>query len=235
MTDRLNELLYKKSILERKSYCTQIDKKDRKFYRKRILNLTRELFVSSTVANDNVNDAFMNYIHYCVEHFKNIDTNDILQSEYNVGMDTPDLEADSDVDAESDLDADAEQVEMTMSSYDSSILRKIIKPNTLDNFIIRNIIKKNTPEYLPVQKEINLKDPQLRVKGISKKKNLMNTYDESEDTEKKENALSDKKIQDPETISDSVPEPETISDSVPEPETISEPVSEEKQINKNVV
>ena len=213
MTDRLNELLYKKSILERKSYCTQIDKKDRKFYRKRILNLTRELFLSSTVANDNVNDAFMNYIHYCVEHFKNIDTNDILQSEYNVGMDTPDLDADaeSDTNAESDLDADTEQDETTMSSYNSSILRKIVKPNTLDNFIIRNVIKKKESEHLPLQKEINLKDPQLRVKGISKKKNLMNTYEESEDTEKKENTVSDKEIQEQEPESETVSEPISIA------------------------
>ena len=66
------------------------------------------------------------------------------------------------------------------------MMRKIVKPNTLDNFIIRNVIKKNNAEHLPVQKEINLKDPELRVKGIAKKKYLMNTYEEEEDSEKKE-------------------------------------------------
>ena len=39
---------------------------------------------------------------------------------------------------------------------------------------------------LPIKKEINLKDPQLRVKGIVKKKYLMNTYEEEENTQKKE-------------------------------------------------
>ena len=52
----------------------------------------------------------------------------------------------------------------------------------MDNFIIRNVIKKNETEHLPLQKEINLKDPQLRVKGICKKKNLMNTYEETDQT-----------------------------------------------------
>ena len=70
----------------------------------------------------------------------------------------------------------------------SEIMRKInVKTNTLDNFIIRNVIKKPEPEFLPIQKEINLKDPSLRVKGISKKKNLNNTYEETPIEENKDN------------------------------------------------
>ena len=204
MTDRLNELLYKKSIIERKTSYNEINRKDKKFYRKRILNLTRELFFSSDAGNSDVNDAFMNYVYYCVAHFKQTDTNDILQGEYmglNDGVcgytdadaEGEDMDADGygdmdgDMDGDENLDLNAEQHdEHCMSSYNSSMMRKIVKPNTLDNFIIRNVIKKNEAEHLPIQKEINLKDPQLRVKGIVKKKNLMNTYEEEENTQKKE-------------------------------------------------
>ena len=185
MTEKIDELLYsnknKKCFLERK---TKISKKDKKFYRKRILNLTRELFLSSDVCNMDVNEAFMNYVYHCIEHFKNTDTNDILQCEYMglYGGENEDLEVDDfgcDADCDTGCDADVD-------TDDSLIIRKIVKPNTLDNFIIRNVIKKNQAEYLPIQKEINLKDPQLRVKGIAlgKKKNLMNTYEEDEDGEK---------------------------------------------------
>ena len=190
MTDRLNELLYKKSIMERKTSYNEISRKDKKFYRKRILNLTRELFFSSDAGNHDVNDAFMNYVYYCVAHFKQTDTNDILQGEYT-GLDEG-LCGDADAEGE---DMDVEDMESTadgddeysMPSYNSSMMKKIVKPNTLDNFIIRNVIKKaGSSEHLPIQKEINLKDPQLRVKGICKKKNLMNTYEELEDTENKQ-------------------------------------------------
>jgi hypothetical protein len=177
MTDKLNEILYNKHFLERNSYNNKISKKDRKFYRKRILNLTRELFLSSDASNPDINEAFMNYVYHCVEHFKNTDTNDILQYEY------------TDLDAELEMDAeDADDENDSMDTYNSSIMRKIVKPNTLDNFIIRNVIKKKEPEHLPLQKEINLKDPQLKVKGIGKKKNLINTYEEQENIfEKQEN------------------------------------------------
>ena len=203
MTDRLNELLYKKSIIERKASYNEISRKDKKFYRKRILNLTRELFFSTDPGNADVNDAFMNYVYYCVSHFKQTDTNDILQGEY-MGLDEGfcggvDDEAygkdmygeDMDMDMDMDMDGDIEtnvhgDDDSSMTSYNSSMMRKIVKPNTLDNFIIRNVIKKNNAEHLPVQKEINLKDPELRVKGIAKKKYLMNTYEEEEDSEKKE-------------------------------------------------
>ena len=191
MTDRLNELLYKKSILEKRSHYTQINRRDKKFYRKRILNLTRELFLSSDAGNDDINDAFMNYVYYCIEHFKHTDMNDILQGEYadfddddgcgcdhGLGHDHADAAADADAGADADVEDDND-----MTIYNYSMMRKIVKPNTLDNFIIRNVIKKNDAEHLPIQKEINLKDPQLRVKGIVKKKNLMNTYEKEENTE----------------------------------------------------
>jgi len=177
MMNKSDELLYKKNFSERKSYCNKISKKDRKFYRKRILNLTRELFLSTDACTPDVVDAFMNYIYHCVEHFKNTDTNDILQFEYMNGDADYDGEGEADMDGDDGNDGDGDY-----TFYNSSILRKIVKPNTLDNFIIRNVIKKNETEHLPLQKEINLKDPQLRVKGICKKKNIMNTYEETDQT-----------------------------------------------------
>jgi hypothetical protein len=54
--------------------------------------------------------------------------------------------------------------------------------HSLDNFIKIKMTK--TPEKLiiPQQKEINLKEPYLKNKGIVKKKNIINNYDE--DTQK---------------------------------------------------
>ena len=136
----------------------------------------------------------MNYLYFCIAHFKQTDTNDILQGEYtglhNVECGNVDSDMDADMDADIDGDINAgvsgDDEPAAVMSYNCSMMRKIVKPNTLDNFIIRNVIKKNDAEHLPVQKEINLKDPELKVKGIVKKKNLTNTYEEEENPEKTE-------------------------------------------------
>jgi hypothetical protein len=49
-----------------------------------------------------------------------------------------------------------------------------IKTNTLDGLVKRTIIKKEEP-ILPKKKKINLKDPELKNKGVGKKDNLTNT------------------------------------------------------------
>jgi hypothetical protein len=187
MSDILNEInmeLYKNHFEKKCEHRIRNSKKDTKFYKKRILNLTRELFISKDACVPDVNYAFANYISQCVEYFKNIDTTDILQEEYNQF----ELESyDFDVDEEYDAINNVNDNESYFSSMNSEIMRKInVKTNTLDNFIIRNVIKKHEPDFLPIQKEINLKDPSLRVKGISKKKNLNNTYEETPIEENKE-------------------------------------------------
>ena len=66
-------------------------------------------------------------------------------------------------------------------------MRKInVKQNSLDAFVKK---KKNPKEIiLPKQKKINLKDPLLKNKGIIKKKNIINKYEETSDNKKISNA-----------------------------------------------
>ena len=54
------------------------------------------------------------------------------------------------------------------------MMRQIyIKNSTLDGLVKRTILKKEEP-VLPKKKKINLKDPELKNKGIGKKNNLTN-------------------------------------------------------------
>ena len=61
------------------------------------------------------------------------------------------------------------------------LIRSINVKNSLDNFVIKNKIKiKKNDMILPKQKNINLRDPVLKKKGIkisSKKKNIRNNYE----------------------------------------------------------
>jgi hypothetical protein len=54
----------------------------------------------------------------------------------------------------------------------------IKEPNSLEKLVKRRITRINEkPPIIPVQKEINLKDPMLKNKGIRKKNNINNKYD----------------------------------------------------------
>ena len=61
--------------------------------------------------------------------------------------------------------------------------------NSLDNFIKIKMTKTKKELIIPQQKEINLKDPTLKIKGITKKKNIINNYDE--DTKKQSNETNE--------------------------------------------
>ena len=161
---------------------TKINKKDKRFYRRRILNLTKELLSkeeSEIVISPDIKYAFDNLVKTCVHYFKVLDKNDILQEDYN--------EFDDEI---------KEGIEMSESSKilkeenEKLLMRSVKMSNhSLDNFIKIKMTKTQEELIIPQQKEINLKDPILKNKGINKKKNIINNYDE--DTKKQSNETNE--------------------------------------------
>ena len=151
------------------------NKKDKKFYRKRIYNLTKELLLSKEEPTNlfpDVKYAFDNFINCCIQYFKSIDTNDIIQSDYQsietscaIGNSIQELNVD-------DIQNKEEADKLLMRSIN------ILTPS-LDNFVKKKYTKKPEEIILPKQKDIDLKDPNLKNKGICKKKNITNKYDEN--------------------------------------------------------
>ena len=163
-----------------------IDKKDKKFYRKRIINLTREILYNSKLElSPDIKYSFDNYIKCCIDNFKIIDKTDIIQEEYkNLDIDKC-LE-----DISSDLD---DNINITKEEADKLMMRSIkINNSTLDKFVKKKMIKKEDEIVLPQQKNIDLNDPVLKTKGIrnnsiKKKKNITNIYEEKNtENDKKE-------------------------------------------------
>ena len=156
----------------------KVDRNEKKFYRKRIYNLSRDLLTSSNIANEDVKRAFDNYVNMCIYYFKSLDSNDILQEEYKNVIDEPSVVVDPVCDVNACDDANnllVRSVKVSTASLDKFFTKKIIKTDTL---------------VLPQQKEINLKDPSLRLKGIKdkkKKKDKSKTKEKSND--KKENIV----------------------------------------------
>jgi len=150
----------------KKSIC----KRDKKFYRKRVYDLTKILLLNKDKPENLLPDvkyAFDNYLMTCINYFKSIDNNDIIQNEYK------DLEYIINDNFE-DLD------DCNLDEANKIMLRSIKLKPTLDNFITK-IPKKSDEIILPKKKEIKLDDPNLKTKGI-KKKNITNKYDEKKES-----------------------------------------------------
>jgi hypothetical protein len=146
-----------------------VNKKDKKFYRKRLLNLTRELLLKK---DDNYNEinpdiklSFDNYIKTCIQYFKIIDNNDILQEEYQ------------NFNAENSSDLDNKIETVNVNTYDNEkdrlFMRSIKIPNALEKIVKVKTTKIQDELILPKIKEIDLREPNLRIKGIQKKENII--------------------------------------------------------------
>jgi vacuolar-type H+-ATPase catalytic subunit A/Vma1 len=159
----------------------KINKKDKKFYRRRIQSLTKELLSKEeeeeqTISLD-VKYAFDNFIKTCIHYFKMLDKNDIIQEDYN--------EFDDEIKENVEI---SESSQFLKEENEKLLMRSVKMSNhSLDNFIKIKMTKKPEDLIIPQQKEINLKDPVLKNKGVIKKKNIINNY--GEDTQKQTNEI----------------------------------------------
>jgi hypothetical protein len=169
----MNKEQYNKYILKKKSKSENI--KDLKFYRKRIYYLTKDLLLlkdQTIPVLPEVKIAFDNYVKTCINYFKVIDRNDIIQEDYKDVHHVI-----SDKIGELNKLNDLHNLNTTEEA-DNYLMRQIkIKKNSLDGFVKKKI---NKPKeiILPKEKNINLKDPLLKNKGIVKKKNINNKYED---------------------------------------------------------
>lgn len=134
--------------------------REKKFYKKRINNLTRQFMkFEKNKYPDFLVKAFENYIYSSIEYFKMIDHSDSLQNEY-IGLQS----------LEEIFEEDKEEENIIINPYQEEIKSLFMaKPNThtlLDTFITIKKEEKQLPMNIPQQKEINLSDPKFMVKGI---------------------------------------------------------------------
>jgi hypothetical protein len=166
----MNKDQYAKYIGKNNINKKDSNRKDKKFYRKRIIDLTKKLLNNEkpeTMYPD-VTSAFEYYTKICVEYFKVLDKTDILQEDY-IDISANSLnEIKNDFVSETSIDAD----NLMMRSI------KIQEPNALEKLVKRKSTKMKKQTILPLQKNINLKDPNLKNKGICKKNNIDNKYEQ---------------------------------------------------------
>jgi hypothetical protein len=189
----LNKSLFNTQVKNKKAQS--VNKEDKKFYKKRIYNLFKEMLINKAEPEDlfpDVKYAYDNFINASINYFKTIDNTDLLQEEYK----TLDETALENINAIPELGDDID-----VEEADKLMMRSIkITTQTLDKYVKRKSTKPEEKLILPKQKEINLMDPELKVKGLQsnnnnnniKKKNITNKYDELINTKKKNKETNDK-------------------------------------------
>ena len=78
----INPKIYDTYIVDNKIESKANLLKDRKFYRKRIIQLTRDMFKSELVFPESIKQPFYEYIDKCIDYLKFQDKYDILQTEF---------------------------------------------------------------------------------------------------------------------------------------------------------
>lgn len=131
---------------------TKLDK-DIKFYRKRICQLTKDM-IKGNYPNNDLQIIFQKYASELIYYFKQQDTKDIYQQEYL------DLSLNNIKDTNAELEHDIESINnMLINSTNGSV------PN-LENFVKKISVNTSENHIIPQKKNINIKDPKLRVKGV---------------------------------------------------------------------
>jgi len=153
------------------SRSKKINNSDRKFYKKRIYDLTKQLLNNETTEKmfPDVFFSFESYIKACIDYFKVLDKTDILQEDYQHLPSGEYFPEELNTDHISNSQ-DADQLMLRTI--------KIQEPNALEKLVKRTSTKLKKPMILPREKEINLKDPNLKNKGIRKKNNINNKYED---------------------------------------------------------
>jgi hypothetical protein len=185
---------YTKYLKRNKLDHDAVLKKEKKFYRKRIIALTKDILFNNVNANANaqpestttittntttplivqpdipkVDDviisAFNTFARLCISHFKFKDTMDTIQCEYK-DMDKETCPTGDDASVEEDMSNNINDAnKLCMKQTDKKIL-------TLDNYVIKTSAPKKEM-ILPKTKNVNLKDPKFKKKDI---KGSMSTF-----------------------------------------------------------
>ena len=156
-TIQYENIVKKNNEIKDKNY-----KHDKKFYKKRIIDLTKKLF-RNEVEDASLKLQFENFVKTSINYLKFIDKKDVYQEKYE------------NLTFENDLDKS--NIQTNQKSCDELIFckKEDVKKLNLDNYVKKKT-NKSTMVILPKKQEVNLKNPEYKTKGI--KKNIYNNYED---------------------------------------------------------
>ena len=175
----LSNPVYHAEVFQTKSKQNEandtISRNDLKFYRKRISALSRDIMRGNTIQiNPNVKEAHDAYVKAAIQHFKNNDRSELLQKEYAVCEEEVERKGKQQQQQQQhNRNTNTNEAEIIMDAANKTLFDTNTTPqnqHTLDNFVTTKTLKLAEPTKPPQKREINLKSPELRLKGVRRRK-----------------------------------------------------------------
>ena len=178
----VNQPQYERYLRAKEADLSGKYERAKRFYKKRIMEMTRDLLKGETVNDIFVIQSFEAYAKSCITYFRNKDKNDTLQEEHAaecvaVGYLPPIVETDSVEDDDEDDDAAVAESNLNDSSKKKleilmSFDKHKVHTPTLDTYVIKTTpaaSASNNHAPIPQLKEVNLDDPKFKTKDIKPK------------------------------------------------------------------
>ena len=157
------------NIIKRKLVKTPEDNDNNeaiKFYKKRMTSLFKDIFKEEVGVDKELKEAHKRFALLAVKYFETIDKKDIIQEQHlnAAAMTEEDL-----LNAEIDAAIDTSNI-FTMDDANNVMMRKTITYSNLDNYVImKEDLSANDLRIIPMKIDINLKTPDLKIKGLKPK------------------------------------------------------------------
>lgn len=153
-------------------------KRDLKFYRKRIISITKDLFKNEMKDVDvTLNGAFNMYMKACISYLKFEDQSDTIQKCYVcmgiiAGEQTAQQQQEQQQNCICNNSLDALNAFELNKANELCFKPKEVKKLTLDTYVIKkSSSQKKESVVFPQQFKFNPKDPSFKYKGLKKQKN----------------------------------------------------------------
>lgn len=140
---------------------------DKRFYKKRVIDLTKRLF-KNEIQDIQLVNVFNGYIKSCINYLEFLDKSDVMQDKYDKTDNIIDSNNNEKLSIVGDIIID--DSENIKNNIDDLLFKKEdVKKVNLDNFVI----KKNTvekPKILPKKEIINVREKKYKTKGVKESK-----------------------------------------------------------------
>lgn len=178
----VNTAQYEKYLKKNNLAYDSILKRDIRFYRKRIISLTKDLFKDQIENDKNQNidatmmGAFNMYMRACISYLKFSDQSETIQKCYVCSRlanqnDNNQNETNEIVKNQKCICVNKNKDEFfeLQKANELCFKPKEVKKITLDNYVIRKNVKKSEPIIYPQQFIFNPRDPEFKHKGLKPK------------------------------------------------------------------
>jgi hypothetical protein len=176
--------MYLSLIKKREQFIdnTKDNKKNVKFYRKRLVSLFKDLIKDDNDSpTQELKEMYNRFVNTAMHYFQVIDKKDIIQEQHRQAPGHPEEGSQEEQiidDVLNDID-DSGAENLTINEANDLMMKKTIQMASLDNYVITKHDNSSTEfRIIPVKLEIDLKTPNLKTKGVKLKTKVKKNKEE---------------------------------------------------------